>query len=61
MVSATDCVDTAPGDVTGDGIVNVEDILAIIAVWGSNDAAADINDDGIVDVSDLLIVIANWG
>ncbi len=61
MVSATDCVDTVPGDVNGDGVVNVEDLLAVIAAWGSDDAAADINGDGIVNVEDILIVIANWG
>ena len=49
-----------PGDVNGDGVVNVEDILLLIGAWGSNDPAADINGDGVVNVVDLLILIGNW-
>lgn len=59
-----------PGDVTGDGVVNVDDLLAVIASWGSCPAPpaacdADIAPypagDGVVNVDDLLMVIANWG
>lgn len=58
--------DACPGDVAGgkgggDGVVNVLDLLAVIAVWGSDDAAADINGDGLVGVVDLLAVISAWG
>jgi hypothetical protein len=49
------------GDINGDAVVNVVDILEIISEWGSADSPADINQDGIVDVSDLLIVVGNWG
>ena len=49
------------GDVNGDGVTNVTDLLAIVAAWGSNDADADIDGDGTVGVSDILIVIAGWG
>ena len=49
------------GDVNGDAVVNVVDILEIVSEWGSADSPADINQDGIVDVSDLLIVVGNWG
>lgn len=54
-----------PGDVTGDGLVNVSDLLAVIGAWGQCPAppticAADITGDGIVDVQDLLMVIDNW-
>ena len=48
-------------DVSGDGEVNVTDLLAIIDQWGSTDSDADINGDGIVNVTDLLIVVGNWG
>ena len=48
-------------DITGDGYVNVSDLLAIIDQWGLTNSPADVNDDGIVDVSDLLIVVGNWG
>ncbi|MDG2199846.1 MAG: S8 family serine peptidase [Phycisphaerales bacterium] len=52
-----------PGDINGDGIVGVDDLLIVIASWGpcGPDCQADINGDGIVGVDDLLIVLANWG
>ncbi len=50
-----------PGDITGDDHVGVDDLLVIIAAWGSSDPDADLNEDGIVGVDDLLIVIANYG
>jgi hypothetical protein len=49
------------GDLNGDAVVNVVDILEIISEWGSTNSPADINTDGIVDVADLLIVVGNWG
>ena len=52
---------TVPGDVDDDGVVNVADVLAIIAAWGPCDGCTeDLNNDGNVDVNDLLEVIANW-
>ena len=49
------------GDVTGDGHVNVSDILAAIDQWGQTNSSADANGDGTVDVSDILLMIGNWG
>lgn len=58
------------GDVSGDGIVNVQDLLAVINAWGAcpappqscrADVAPDPNGDGVVNVQDLLFVIAHWG
>ena len=53
---------TVVGDVTGDGIINIIDILAVMANWGpcTVGCSTDINGDGDTNVSDLLIVIANW-
>ena len=58
-----DCGDTlpCPADVSGDAVVNVTDLLAIIDAWGGSDPDADVNNDGIVDVGDLLEVVGNWG
>jgi hypothetical protein len=53
-------IPSIPGDVNGDGVVNVEDILLLIGAWGSNDPDADVNGDGLVNVVDLLILIGNW-
>ena len=50
-----------PEDATGDGSVNVNDLLYVISKWGTADAAADIDNDGDVDIQDLLLVIAAWG
>lgn len=48
------------GDINGDGIVNVLDLLLLLADWGKTDSPADLNSDGIVNVTDLLILLANW-
>jgi hypothetical protein len=53
-------------DINGDGVVNVDDLLAVISAWGPCPAApppclADINLNGVVNVDDLLMVITNWG
>ncbi len=51
----------AQGDVNGDGVVGVNDLLAIVAVWGPcAECNEDVNNDGLVNVTDLLEVIANW-
>ena len=50
-----------PADVNGTGTVDVDDLLALIAGWGSSDPALDINGSGSVDVDDLLILIGAWG
>ncbi len=47
-----------PGDVNGDGVVTVDDLLALLAAWGSNDPAADLDGDGVVGVDDLLVLLS---
>ena len=50
-------------DLSGDGFVDVTDLLAIIAAWGpcSGTCDADIDNSGAVDVADLLTLIGDWG
>ena len=48
-------------DLNGDGVTNVNDILDLIAAWGSTDSNADVNGDGVVGVNDILLVIEGWG
>ena len=68
------CESFAPGDVNGNGIVDVDDLLFIINAWGNCPAAptacaalacpADVfpsNGNGLIDVDDLLFVINHWG
>jgi len=54
-----------PGDIDGDGTVNVTDLLALLAAWGGCDdpgnCPADLDGDGMVSVTDLLMMLANWG
>jgi hypothetical protein len=54
---------SCPGDIDGDGDVDVNDLVAVITNWGNNPANpdADVDGDGDVDVGDLVIVITNWG
>lgn len=55
-----------PGDANSDGLVDFDDINAIIANWGAayaagSQGAGDANDDGSVDFDDINATIANWG
>ncbi len=49
------------GDLNDDGVVDGSDLGDLLAVWGTDDAAADLNEDGVVDGSDLGDLLANWG
>jgi hypothetical protein len=58
MNSGCGCV----ADITGDGMVDVSDLLTLIGTWGSCEGCeADIDEDGFVNVTDLLVVIGEWG
>ncbi len=50
------------GDVTGDGAVDVEDLLLVISDWNcqGDDCQGDANNSGATDIHDLLIVISDW-
>ena len=44
-------------DVTGDGTVNIQDLVSVAANLGqSGDTPADVNGDGIVNIQDLVLV-----
>jgi hypothetical protein len=58
-----------PGDATGDGQVNIDDLIAVILAWGACPHPPDIctanvapppDGDDVVDVDDLVLVILNW-
>jgi hypothetical protein len=51
--------------VNGDGVVNVEDELAVILGWVLCPAppatcAAGLDGNGVVDIADLVMVILDW-
>ncbi len=50
-------------DATGDGLVNVLDLLAVLSQWGpcTNACSADLNGDEQVSNGDLFLVIAAFG
>lgn len=55
------CDDCAEGDVNCDGIVNGEDVTALLSEWGvcagcSGDLTGDFNVNG----ADLAVILANW-
>ncbi|TVQ55580.1 MAG: hypothetical protein EA377_03230 [Phycisphaerales bacterium] len=54
--------ETCLGDLDGDGVVNVFDLLALLENWGDCPGCdADLNEDGVVNVFDLLLLLENWG
>ena len=65
----TDCktfsctVTPCPADITSNGTVDMDDLLAVINHWGPCPAPcpADITNSGEVDMDDLLEVINAWG
>jgi len=56
-----------PGDVNGDGTVNIDDLIIFSRCFGSKkgdqnyDARCDFNNDGTVDGIDLILLAYNWG
>lgn len=49
------------GDTDGDGLIGVNDILAVISAWGTDDPDADVSGNGVVDTDDVLLILSNWG
>ena len=49
------------GDINCDGNIDVNDLLKLIADWGScEQCAGDLNQSGEVNIADLLTLLANW-
>ena len=46
-------------DPPGDGLVGVDDILGLIAAWGT--PSGDLTGDGITGVDDVLVALDAWG
>jgi T5SS/PEP-CTERM-associated repeat protein len=59
-------ISTETGDVNGDGVVDTEDLLLLLAAWGDcpdppEECPADFDGNGVVDTADLLALLAAWG
>lgn len=50
------------GDLNGDGVVDIADLLALLGAFGCTDCQdTDLNGDGVVSVQDVLILLQAWG
>jgi hypothetical protein len=49
------------GDLDGDGVVGVNDLVALIIAWNQSGNPADLNGDGVVNVQDLVELLLSWG
>ncbi len=67
-LAGPDCAGASgvPGDVDGDGVVGISDLLTVLGNWGPCPApcpptsTADFDGDCVVGVTDLLILLGNW-
>jgi hypothetical protein len=57
------CAGGIPGDLDGDGDVDLADLALILSDFGCNALACvgDINNDGVTDLADLATLLANFG
>ena len=61
LVSSNLLADVSPYDVTGDGVVDILDLVFVASRFGQADAEADVNNDGTVNILDLTLVSRNFG
>jgi len=64
-LTAVLCERSIPGDLDGDGIVGILDLLILLADWGPcpdppDGCPADLDGDGSVGILDLLTLLAHW-
>ncbi len=59
-------VDTSTGDLNGDGVINISDVMIIAGAFNSIDgdprfnAAYDLNGDGAINISDVMIIASKF-
>lgn len=54
---------TKPGDVNGDGLVNIKDATIVSLNWGKTGATksqGDLSGDGVVNIKDATLISLNW-
>lgn len=60
------CAPTCPGDIDGDGLIAVSDILVLLGDFGcvipaEPECPGDANNDGTTNVNDLLVILSSFG
>ena len=61
MPDGTGGQSVCPWDLSGDGNVDINDVLLMIPHWGTNWSPGDFNTDGKIDINDVLLMIPHWG
>ncbi|UCD73826.1 MAG: hypothetical protein JSV91_08500 [Phycisphaerales bacterium] len=50
-----------PGDANADGVVDIDDIFAVLGAWGPcGGCPEDVTGDGLVNIDDIFEVLGNW-
>ncbi len=63
IVASSDCV----GDLTGDDVVNIDDIFAVLGLWGDcvdpcpPYCTGDLTEDCTVNIDDIFAILGQWG
>jgi hypothetical protein len=53
-----------PGDINGDGVVNIQDLTTLLGSFGQDvipSEGGDLNGDGTVNINDLSLLVSNLG
>lgn len=62
-ITVVECLNACPWDCdgSGDGLVGVDDFLAVLAQWGQTGTSCHFAGGGAVGVDEFLDVLAHWG
>jgi hypothetical protein len=60
-ITVREPVSSCDGDVTGDGVTDISDLLAMLDGYGGTDPLLDLNQDGVVDINDMLALLGDYG
>ncbi len=67
MIISCDEPSSCPADLTGDDQVNIDDIFAVLGLWGDCDdpcppyCAGDMTEDCTVNIDDIFSILGQWG
>lgn len=60
LVSSNLLSDVSTYDVTGDGVINILDLVFVASRFGEESEEADVNNDGKVNILDLVLIAQNF-